>query len=224
MNAHFTRNLTKLAIAVAAILAPAASPADTFNFHVDLNVSSLFGGANSPFFLDFQLNKGTNSFANSVTLSNFVFTGGSASGSATSFGLATGSMGASITLNDDTTNAFNELFQGFTAGTTHIQFDVTLSQNAPGGQADGFLVSILDSQEFNPAIATTDFTSSSMITVPIGAANVLGDVQTFTSTSPAGATATVSQAAVPEPSSVMAIIGGVGCLMTLRRRRAQSAA
>ena len=224
MNAHLTRNLTKLAIAVAAMLAPAATQAANFNFHVDLNVSSLVGQPNSPFFLDFQLNEGSGTLPNFVTLTNFVFTGGSATGSATTFGLATGSMGSSITLNDNASNPFNELFQGFTAGTTDIQFDVSLSQNSPGVTPDQFVISILDSEANNPPIATTDFTSSSMITVPIGAANTLGDVQTFTSTSPAGGTATVSQAAVPEPSSVMALIGGVGCLMTLRRRRSQAAA
>lgn len=224
MNAHLTRNLTKLAIAVAAMLAPAATHAATFNFHVDLNVSSLAGTPNSPFFLDFQLNEGSGTLANSVTINNFLFTGGSATGSPSTFGLATGSMGSSITLNDNASNAFNEIFQGFTAGTTDIQFDVTLSQNSPGVTPDGFIISILDSEANNPQIATTDFTNSSMVTVPIGAANTLGDVQTFTSTSPAGATATVTPAAVPEPSSMMALVGGIGCLMTLRRRRAQAAA
>jgi hypothetical protein len=224
MNAHLTHNLTKLAVAVAAILAPATMPAATFNFHVDLNVSSLVGTPNSPFFLDFQLNEGSGSLANSVTITNFLFTGGSATGSPQTFGLATGTLGSSITLNDNTSSPFNEIFQGFTAGTTDIQFDVTLSQNSPGITPDGFIISILDSEANNPPIATTDFTSSSMITVPIGAANSLGDVQTFTSTSPAGATATVTPAAVPEPSSMVALIGGVGCLVTLRRRRAQAAA
>lgn len=224
MNAHLTRNLTKLAVAVAAILAPAAMQAATFNFHVDLNVSSLVGAPNSPFFLDFQLNEGSGSLANSVTITNFLFTGGSATGSPQTFGLATGTLGSSITLNDNTSSPFNEIFQGFTAGTTDIQFDVTLSQNSPGITPDGFIISILDSEANNPQIATTDFTSSSMVTVPIGAANTLSDVQTFTSTSPAGATATVTPAAVPEPSSMVALIGGVGCLVTLRRRRAQAAA
>ncbi|HSI15202.1 MAG TPA: NF038129 family PEP-CTERM protein [Chthoniobacter sp.] len=224
MNAHLTRNLTKLAIAVAAMLASTATHAATFNFHVDLNVSSLIGAPNSPFFVDFQLNEGSGTIPNMVTINNFLFTSGSASGSATTFGLATGTMGSSITLNDNSSSPFNEIFQGFTAGTTHIQFDVSLSQNSPGVTPDGFIISILDSEANNPQITTTDFSGSSMITVPIGGANTLGDVQTFTSTSPAGATATVTPATIPEPSSVMALIGGVGCLMTLRRRRSQAAA
>lgn len=223
MNAHLTRNLTKLAVAVAAILVPAAMQAATFNFHVDLDVSILIGAPNSPFFVDFQLNEGSGTLPNSVTINNFLFTGGSATGSTTTFGLATGMMGSSITLNDNSSSSFNEIFQGFTAGTTHIQFDVSLSQNSPGITPDGFIISILDSEANNPQITTTDFSGSSMVTVPIGGANTLGDVQTFTSTSPAGATATVT-AVVPEPSSVMALIGGVGCLVTLRRRRTQAAA
>ncbi|EDY18037.1 hypothetical protein CfE428DRAFT_4468 [Chthoniobacter flavus Ellin428] len=223
MNAYFSRNLTKLALAVAAVLTPAVTHANNFNFHVDLNVASLVGAPNSPFFVDFQLNEGSGTLPNSVSLSNFVFTGGSASGSATAFGLATGDMGSTITLNDNSSNQFNEIFQGFTAGTTDIQFDVSVSQNAPGVTPDGFLVSILNSDTNNPAIGTTDTTNSTMLTLPISAANALGDIQTFTSTSPSGATANVTSP-VPEPTTVAAMIGGLGCLIGLRRRGVQASA
>lgn len=223
MNAHLSRNLTKLAIAVAAVLTPAVTHADTFNFHVDLDVTSLGSAPNSPYYLDFQLNEGSGTLPNFVTLSNFVFTGGSASGSATLFGSASGDMSLAtspsfpITLSDNSSSPFNELFQAFTSGTTHIGFDVSISQNAPGVTPDGFLVSILDNETFNPAIPTTD-PNSTMLTLPIGSANTLGDVQTFSSTSPSGVTVTVG-AAVPEPTTFAALIGGVGCLVGLRRRR-----
>jgi len=222
MKSSIPRNLTTLAIAIAALLAPAATQAANFNFHVDLNVASLIGAPNSPFFLDFQLNEGSGTAPNSVTISNFLFTGGSASGSPSLFGTASGNLGSSVSLSDNPSSPFNEMFQGFSGSTTDIQFDVSLSQNSPGVTPDGFLVSVLDSEANNPPILTTDSGNSSMLTVPIGSANTLGDVQTFTSTSPAGATATVS--AVPEPSSAVALIGGVGCLLGLRRRRVQMAA
>jgi hypothetical protein len=229
MNAHFTRNLTKLAVAVAAILAPAATHADTFNFHVDLNVAGLSSGPDAPFFLDFQLNKGNGSLLNSVVVNNFHYTIGSATGSPTITGLASGTMSGltpSITLNESSVSSFNDIFQGFSSDTTFIGFDVSLTQNSPGTIPDQFVISILDSEVGNFPIATTDFSGSSMATVSIGAANVLDEVHVFQADTPWSSTvaATKSPASVPEPSSVMALVGGVGCLMTLRRRRAQKAA
>ncbi|MEI9895411.1 MAG: NF038129 family PEP-CTERM protein [Chthoniobacter sp.] len=222
MNPHLTRNLTKLAIAIAAVLTPAATHADTFNFHVDLNLAGIVGTPTSPFFLDFQLNEGSGTLQNSVTISNFLFTGGSPTGSPSIFSdTATGDLGSSISIIDNPSSAFNEIFQGFTAGTTDIQFDVTLSQNVSGVTPDGFLIQLLDSQAGNPVIPTTD-PNGTMLTVPIGSANTLADVATFTSISPAGATATAS--AVPEPSAAVALVGGAACLLGLRRRRAQIAA
>jgi hypothetical protein len=221
MNQHIYRNFTKLAFASAALLLlPLGAHAANFNFHVDLNVASLVGAANSPFFLDFQLNQGSGSLSNSATVTNFVYTGGNATGSAMTFGSgASGNISSTVLLNE-AASPFNELYQGFSAGTTDIQFNVSLSQNSPGVTPDGFIISILDSEAGNPPIGTTDSTNSSMVTVPITSANTISDVQTFTSTSPAGATAS----AVPEPTSAVALLGGAGCLLGMFRRRARASA
>jgi hypothetical protein len=223
MNKHLSFKLAAFACAMAAIFTPAAAKASTFTFHLDLNVSSLIGAPNSPFYLDFQLNKGSTTANNTVTLQGFTFSGAGAgpSGAATVVGgsLITGDMGSTITLTESSSSPFNELYQAFTTTTSDIQFDVTTTQNFLGAQPDGFVVSILDSTLSN--IVTTDLSGSSMATLPIDGGNTLSDVATFTSTSPSGATAVAS---VPEPSAAAALVGGAGCLLALRRRRVRLAA
>ena len=181
--------------------------ADPFEFHVDLDTSGLLSADNAPFFLDFQLNEGSGTLANSVTLSNFSFDSGASSGSAMMFGNATGSMASSITLSADSGSPFNELFQGFSTTTTGIHFNVSISQNSPGATPDGFAVSVLTSEANNPQIPTAAPDGVSLVTLDIGTANVLADVKTYGSVSPAGVSASASASAVPEPSTTAALFG-----------------
>jgi hypothetical protein len=216
MNRQTLSTFVKLAVG-AAVLAGSAAKADNFLFHVDLNTAALVSAANGPFFLDFQLNQGTGTLSNTVALSNFTFTGGSASGSASLFGNASGNFGSGFSLVDSTSSPFNEAFQGFTASTTDIQFDVSVTRNSPGSTPDAFIVSILDSEAGNPQITTNAPDSVSMVALNIGTNNTIANVGAFTSTAPAGATATVT--AVPEPSSFVAMAGGIGMLLGFRRKR-----
>lgn len=201
--------------------------ADPFDFHVDLNTSGLLAADNSPFFLDFQLNEGSGTLANSVTLSNFSFDSGASSGSAMTFGHATGSMAGSITLSADPSSPWNELFQGFSTTTTGIHFDVSISQNSPGATPDGFAVSVLTSESGFPQISTAAPDGVSLVTLDIGTANVLADVKTYGSVSPAGVSASASASAVPEPSTTAALFGlaatALAGVFRLRRRRALAA-
>lgn len=202
MNAPIKSNIAKLALALALLCSPLLKAAN-FNFHIDLDTAALNSAPNAPFFLDFQLNEGSGSLTNSATLSNFTFDGGSAAGSPSIFGNATGSLGGTVSLFDSPASPFNEFFQGFTAGTTGIHFDASISQNSPGATPDGFAVAILDSEPGFPQIATNAPDGVSLVSLGIKAANSLADVGVYGSTLPAGVTATV----IPEPSDVAAFLG-----------------
>jgi hypothetical protein len=219
MNIHNTSKFAVLACAIAAILAPTAK-AD-FVFNLDLNVSTLVNNASGPFYLDFALTKGNSAPNNTVTISSFSFTGGSAIPwvSGNSNGLVTGDMiGAPIVLNENSSNPFAEIWQQFSATTTDIRFVVDSTQNLLGSQADEFAVSILDNTATNiPTTDTSHFTSYTMADLLIGGNNHVTDVVTYKSTAPADATAVAS---VPEPSSALALLGGAGMLLGLRRKRA----
>lgn len=192
--------------------------AQTANFQIDLDTTSLVGAPNSPFFLDFQLNKGNGTLNNTATLTNFVLTGGTPNGSANLFGNASGNLSSSVTLSDSSASPFNEFYQGFTAGTTHLKFNLALTQNSPGATPDEFSAAILDSEGGNPQITTNAPDTVSLVVVPIGSSISLATVKTYSSTSPAGVTSTA--AAVPEPSSMAAFVVGLATLIGLRFKRA----
>ena len=215
-----TRHLKKLVLALGLACTPALH-AGNFVFHIDLNVAGLIGKPNSPFFLDFQLNQGSSTLANNATLSNFTFTGGLPSGSANNSPGSSGDLASSISLTDGGGNNFVEFNQGFSATTTDIQFNVSLTQN-PGANPDGFSASILDSEAGNPPIGTTAPDTSSLVTVALKSSNSLSDVKTYSSTAPDnGAVATAT--AIPEPGSVAALVAGLGVLVMLQRRRRSAA-
>jgi hypothetical protein len=171
--------------------------AGTFSFHVDVNTSSLVGDpGGAPFSLDFQL-IGTG--ANTATIRNFSFSGGSPLtnppfGPADING-ASGNLGSSVVLTD-AANFFNEFFQGFSAGTREINFDVILTENVAAPTPDAFSMAILDNNALNiPTTGPGDNLLQVNITSP---ALSLSNVQAFTSTTPAGVTA----AASPEPGTL----------------------
>jgi PEP-CTERM motif len=217
MNTFLKNHAAKLLAGLALLAAPALKAQLTF--HVDINTSALSSALNAPFFLDFQLNQGSGSLNNSVTLSNFSFTSGGATGTASLFGNATGSLTSTVSLTDTTVSPFNEFFQGFSTSTTSIHFDAVVSQHVPGVTPDGFLVAILDSEAGFPQIATSSPDGVSLVALGIGSANTLADVHTYSSISPRGVTALVS--AVPEPSTYAAAGGAMLLgLIALRRRKA----
>jgi hypothetical protein len=209
----FTKWTRIISFAACAAFCAPASQAASISYQVDVNTSSLVGDADGPFSLDFQLNQGSGLATNTVTLSNFSFAGGSATGSPNLSGGATGSLGSSVILTD-TTDPFNEFFQTFSAGTTAINFDVTLTANVDPVIPDSFSMAILDSGLAN--ITTTGLGDSLML-VNITASNLtLSDVQTFTSTAPdAGVTVAVS----PEPGTLYLLMGAAGLIGLLAWKR-----
>ena len=192
-----------------ALLSVSAIQAATVNFSVDLNVASLAGNGNGPFSLDFQLNQGAGAVINAVTLGNFSFVGGTPTGSATLTGGATGDLGSTVSLTDSA-NPFNEFFQGFSAGTTDILFDGSITTNVDPTTPDAFSMAVLDGSLFN--IPTTGL-GDSLLLVNIAAVNLSSaDFQTFTSTSPDSGV-TVTATITPEPGTVgMALIAGLMAL------------
>ncbi len=205
------------------MLCASAGQAATLSFHVGVNTSSLVGNANGPFSLDFQLN-GVGPATNTVTLDDFSFTGGTPTGAPSLFGNATGDLGSTVSLND-AGSADNEFFQGFTAGTTEIQFDASITENVNAGTPDAFAMAILDNNLLN--IPTTG-AFDSLLELDISQSNLgVGNVQTATSTAPdAGVTVDVT-APAPEPGTLgMFLSAGLLAAgwISLRRTRRNRAA
>lgn len=204
-----------------AMFCPASIHAANFTYHVDLNVASLIAApATGPYYLDFQLNgDGLPAAAtNSVSVNNFAFTLGGASGVATTYEGASGSINTSVILSLNSTNTLNELYQGFSGTTTDIQFDVTTTGNGSGITPDTFLIEILNGS-LNP-ITTNAPDTVSLLSQPINGNVTLASVGAYRSTNPTG----VMTSVVPEPSTWAAALLGLGVLtrIVLRRRLARA--
>lgn len=219
MNRHLKNIRLGILALGCALLASQAAKAN-LTIHVDIDTSTLIGDPNGPFYLDFQLNDGSGTLdgINTVGLSNFVFTGGSAAGSANLFGGAAGDLATGITL-DDSASSFNEFFQQFSAGTSHIAFDASLTTVVDAGLTpDAFLVAILDNTTGNPQIATNAPDGVSLLTLDIDHTNPAQiSWSTFTSTAPAGVT--LSTTPVPEPSTTCGLTLGICALALVVARR-----
>jgi hypothetical protein len=203
----FKQTLAALACIGALLSAPAGRAAVVF-YHFDVNTAPLVGNPAGPFSLDFQLidGSGAGDANNTATIGNLTFGGGGISGPATTTGGAAGDLGSGITLTDS--QFFNELYQGFTPGTS-LGFDVTLTVNGDAGLTpDGFSFAILDSNLFN--LPTTGV-GDTLALVSIYASGPV--IQTGATTSPPGVTVSV-----PEPS-VTGLVSAVGLLLAGVRAR-----
>jgi hypothetical protein len=226
MNTALKNNLTLLAFVTALLGAPRLQ-AQTFDVNLNTAALSAEDSANAPFYLDFQLNYGsTPESANTVTLSNFQFTGGGALGAATTNGTASGSLASAVSLTASSASQFNELFQQFASTTTDIQFTATVSENGPNGVTPTeFSTSILDSSLGFPAqLFTTAPDTESLVTLNLKSSDTVGSVGAFTSVSSAdgntpvtGVTATIT--AIPEPSMTAAAFGVVALALACFARR-----
>jgi len=225
MNTSLKNKVTLLALAMALLNTPAAQ-AQVLNFGVTLNTAGMSAdSANTPFFLDFQLNTGSAaSPADTVTLSGFSFTGGSVIGTPTTTGTATGTMTSQVVLAASTSSQFNELYQQFGSGTTAIHFTASVHEPDLGGTPSSFTTAIMDSSLGFPAqIFTTAPDTASMVVLNLSPTNTIGNVGGFMGVSSADGVTTLSGIStaitVPEPSTTAAIAGGVVALAALYFRR-----
>lgn len=209
------KKITHLAIVSAlSLLALSQAKATTYpdlTYNVTLNLANLAGYTDGPFSLDLQLADGSGNVTNTVTLSNFVFTGGTASGTPNfDTGGVTGSLASSLVLTDSSLD--NEFAEAFSSGVTSISFNVDQTPNSEevmSGTAipEQFNVYLVDPNV--NYVPTTD---------PTGADTLIS--------SDLGTQATVNQytiVAAPEPAANSLLLSGgllAGGLALWRRRAA----
>lgn len=215
-----TRILSTFALSVTLLLAlSTAAKAQSTNaignltYNVTLSGFSAFEATNNPLSLDVQLLAGSGDVSNSVTLSNFVFTGGSSLGSNFTNGMVSGSFSNTLTLTSliGAGDPDNEYAEAFSSGVSSISFQVSETPNSEtvtSGTAipDQFSVYLYDSND--NVVPTTDPSGgNTLITESIASTQTTNSVQQY------------SVAAVPEPSTyVLFGLGALVLVVTLRRR------
>ncbi len=198
--------------------APAAQAA-TFPdlvYSLTLNLGSLDLNPSAPLSLDFQLITGSGNVTNTVKLTNFVFTGGTAGAVDIANGGESGSLASGILLTSTPNGSLdNEIALALSSGVTQITFTV---DQTPNSELVGTGTAIPD--QFNVAILDGDF-DNIPTTDPSGGNALVSSVLGSTST-----LATVKQysvVAAPEPSSTGLFLlgaGGLVAMLGLRRRNA----
>ena len=198
-NMLSSTSVTGLVAATGALLLAPLACATPGAYDITINTAPLIGQASGPFSLDFQLNDGSGSADanNTANIGGFFYFGGSATGGATLSGGASGDLVSGVQLTE--TSAFNELYQGFTPGST-LTFHVSLTLNADAGVTpDVFTFGILDSSLFNIPTTASD---NSLFTITINGAS-----PTFATAS--GTDIPVTVTAVPEPGFWAVAAGGL---------------
>ncbi len=211
-----------LPVAALAALLACATTGHAGSFHVQINTSGLSSSpasAGAPFSLDLQFNDGGVLGNNTVQVTHFSYNGGSATGSANTFGGAIGNISSTVTF--DNSSPFQELYQTFTPGTT-LDFDVYLTQNLDGLTPDSFVVAILDKDLLN--IPTTGVGDSLFQLDVNQATGTLLVMNQGSGTGDYAATTVSSTAAIPEPSSAIIAGIGIGTIVSCGWRRKKSKA
>lgn len=215
------RSLTKvfaLLGLIGALLGTTSARASVLNYLVDINTSALVGNSAGPFSLDLQSNWGFNNPVSPITLSNFTFTGGSLTGSATvAHGSPTGDLSSSLVFTANTANPLNEIFQQFTGGVTDIKFNLSLTTTSAVLTPTSFSAAILDGSTFN-IFTTAPDGSDSMVFASIDGINTTISAynSTVAGSTTTGVTALVT--AIPEPSAYAGILGACALTAGLCRR------
>jgi hypothetical protein len=206
-----------LAVCTSALVVSSAT-AQSYGYHVSLDASPLTTSDAGPFTLEFQLTSGIALDGNrtQVMLDNFTFGGGSATGSPTLVGGASGDLSTGITLK--TSSFLNDFQQEFNPQGL-LEFNVCLMTTAaspPRDPADGFSFAILDDTGTEiPTLGFFDIGSDVLLSVDLtggGTPDIL-TYPTDDSVPPAGGTTPITMEApvvtetgacctVPEPGTM----------------------
>lgn len=211
--------MKKLSVLLAAATLGAGSLLAASSLDFRVNLSGVATGGAAPYALNFQLTQGDSRFdLTTVTLSNFSFVGGSASGAAdfsasTGTG-ASGSTGSGFTLNVGGSNSYSDILQGFTNGTSLIGFDVHVVTDVGSGLTPDSLYVVLLDSGFTPLATNAPGSSNYYLKLDINNGFTLGDIATA---SGSGVSASVS--AVPEPSTYGLMGAGAAAAVAFVRRR-----
>jgi hypothetical protein len=220
-----TRILLVSGLAALASTAIPAARATLLTYVVTINTASLLSNPDAPFSLDLQLAPSSDNVTNSVTLSNFRFTGGSASGTPNfDQGSFSGSFAGTLTLTNASGNS--EFAEAFSTGVTSVQFMVSETENTEEVTSgtpidDQFNVYLDDNNTpsgFVPSTAPDG--SEALLESTLFENATLSSVKTFSSQSPDAGVVTTT--AVPEPGSIgmLAMAAGVVGFAVRRFRRA----
>ena len=201
----------------AALLLTALPAGAAYTYHATINTAALPTLSSGNYSLDLSFVDGGSGLSNNVSVSNFTFGGGGTIvGSAAPLGGVTGDLTGTVAF--DKSAALQDLYQGFSAGTTSISFDVTSTANG-SITPDTFAVTLLD--DTSTPITTNAGDGYSLFTQPIDLALAGGTFSGSSVFSGTGAFSGVSVAAVPEPSRALLLVGAFGALI-MRRRRPQA--
>jgi hypothetical protein len=207
-----------------------ASVSSAYMLNVTLDTSPLIGHAAGPFSINFQLNPTVDPGNNTVTINNFNFGTGNASGTPTYINGASGDLYTAVTLTDSTLflNYFSQTFVPGNLLSFTISFTPNMTVNEDpglGGTPDQFTFAILDNLGFP---IPTMFPSGALMTIDIVTPNP--DVNTYATdpgTPPTaggpGITMNAPQytvvGAIPEPTTVTLFLFGGGLMAWSRFRR-----
>jgi hypothetical protein len=204
----------------------AGSARADLSFQVSTDTSSLSGQSG---FLDFQFNPGDSSaIAATATVTDFSSVGGLLAPAAVLTDDAAGSLPGTLTLDNGT--SFNDVFQGFTFGTS-VSFTVTLSgpaiSNPSGTVGSAFAFSLYATDGVTPLLTTDANGSVSTILLnATGTASAETFPQSTTDNAPVAIVTPAGVTPVPEPSSMVVVLLvsslQAGCLLLRRRPREPS--
>lgn len=174
-------------------------------YDITLNTSSLNGQSG---YLDFQFNPGA-SGAPAATATITDFTSGTPASTDQTTNDASGLLPGTLTLGNGT--AYNDLFQGFTYGST-FSFELTLSgaalDNPSGSIGSTFALSLYAADGVTPLLTTDP--NGSVLTINVnsnGTTSVETFAQSSTDSTPAAAATPLNP--VPEPSSLVLTVSSL---------------
>ena len=194
-------------------------------YDISMNTAPLIGHPAGPFSVEFQLvdGSGAGDANNSAVLSSFALAGGSPVGGPAVKGGTTGNLSSAVNFIDS--SFLNQFIQAFTPGNS-LKFELSQTTNIDsGGTPDQFSFSILDKTGSEIPTLAGAFIDVFLET-DINSANPL--IQTFASDpsrAPTGGgppinipAPTVTQAAVPEPSTILLLPWALVVLLGWRLR------